>query len=120
MKGKEEKEKPNDFTTDYEDKKQKEEPKTDKSEIEIKKLKSCIREKDKRISKIESYFKVRNKCIATILLILPFVIIIISSFFVSKEYLRMIFTTIGVVVSIIGSLFILIVGFLFIWDEEDE
>lgn len=55
-----------DFTEDYKEEKKPVKKDVDKERID--KLEKCIHNKDKRIKKIEDYFKLRNKLIITAVL----------------------------------------------------
>ena len=100
-------------------------PKKQDNEYEILKLKKCIKEKDKRIKKIEEYFWVRNRVILSVLASLfcfsPFILMFIFCKPVPIEYetplILLIFALIGVVASISFILYSLMWLLEKIWSE---
>ena len=111
----------NDFSDDYEEKKPKEKPKKSDNEYEILELKRCVKDKDKRISKLEKRLNDRVKYYYTagvIAIFVCLVALIIYLCLVDIETLRIWMIGIGIMASILGSIIMFIVCMWFIWDDK--
>ena len=93
--------------------------------IRIDKLEKCVRNKDKRIKKIEDYFKLRNRLIVSVCWSLLFVIPWLLFFLYAERVLDdsiypitiVIFSAIGVTTLIVGPIYIWVSGMEKIWGD---
>lgn len=125
MKPKKEKEnKAEDFTDDYkEEKKPEEKSKKLDSKYELLKLKRCINDKDKRISKLEKRLNDRIKYWKSLGVISLFVsswLVGIYLAFTDIEALGNLFIGIGIIASVLASILVVIICFYIIWDEDSK